>query len=293
MDEAIRGPNSLDPASFAKVINRQGYPFHYGTLKAAHEAADKRTSRWLFQVSEFPIEVRARQSRIDYVLQANDRHIYLVVECKRANPKLKRWCFAPVPYVKRNAGSEYILAESIIVPDMSASLHKDWFVPGGQAFHIALEMKIREGQGDEEGSGGKGAIEDAATQVSLGLNGLIEFFRLNPPPLHNNTRMIFIPVIVTTAQLVAASVDMGTCDIETGELDSDQVTLTEKEWLFYQYPVSPGIRHSAPQAMTTTPPLSRFVDLGTALEGSYLRSIAVVQGNHIAKFLSWFGGYVT
>lgn len=284
-----------DPGGFAKALNRHGYPFHYRTLKAAQDASENRSSVWIFQVSEFPVEVRGRQSRIDYVLQWKHLPTYLVAECKRANPKMKRWCFARAPYVRRNAGSEYLLAEAILfnhsTGQFSATVLKEWFVPDGQAFHIALEMKVRDEKGDEEGSTGRSAIEDAATQVNLGLNGLIEFFQTNPPPFLADTRMMFIPVVVTTAQLFAADVELSSADIESGEIDPATVKLTEKEWVFYQYPVSPGLKHSVPQAKPSSD-LFSLVDLGKSLEANYLRSVAVVQGKHIEKFLSWFGMYL-
>jgi len=38
--------------------------------------------------------------------------------------------------------------------------------------------------------------------------------------------------------------------------------------------------------------LFKRVDLGKSLEATYLRSVAVVQGRHIEKFLAWFGLYL-
>jgi hypothetical protein len=191
-----QGANPNDPGGFAKVLNRHGYPFLYRTLKAAQDAFESGSSVWLFQVSEFPVEVREQPGRIDYVLQGRQSQTYLVVECKRANPKMKRWCFARAPYVQRNSGPEYLLAEAILfnqsTGQFSATVLKKQLVPADQVFHIALEMKVRDETGDEEGSTGRSAIEDAATQVNLGLNGLIEFFRTNPPPF-SQSRRIHLP----------------------------------------------------------------------------------------------------
>jgi hypothetical protein len=145
--------------------------------------------------------------------------------------------------------------------------------------------------GDDDGGAGRGAIEDAATQVNLGVNGLIEYFRQNPASFVANTRMTFIPVVLTTAQLFAADVDLATADIETGEIDPATVSLVEKEWIFYQYPVSPGLKHSIPQAKPASEIIS-YVDLGKVLDANYLRSVAVVQGKYLERFLSWFGAYI-
>ena len=290
-----QGAAPHDGAGFAKALNRHGYPFHYRTLKAAQNASESRTSDWVFQVSDFPVEVRGRHSRIDYVLQWKQVPTFLVVECKRANPKMKRWCFARAPYIRRNGGTEYLLAETLLfnkgTGDFSATILKEWFVPDGRGFHIALEMKVKDEKGDEEGSTGRSAIEDAATQVNVGVNGLIEFFRTNPPPFSADSRMMFFPVVVTTAQLFAADVELSAADIESGEIDPATVKLTEKDWIFYQYPVSPGLKHSVPQAKPSSGVFS-LVDLGKSLDATYLRSVAIVQGKHIEKFLSWFGSHL-
>jgi hypothetical protein len=284
-----------DPSGFGKALNRHGYPFHHRTLRVAQEACDNRSSAWIFQVSEFPIEVRGKHSRIDYVLQYGQRDVYLVIECKRANPRMKRWCFARAPYVRRNPSSEYLLNECLLFErstgNIWATVVKDHSVPNGQAFDIALEMKVKDVKGDDDGVGGRGAIEDAATQVNLGVNGLIEYFRQAPPQFSGNARMVFIPVVLTTADLFAANVDLAAADIETGEIDPATVQLTPKEWVFYQYPVSPGLKHSVPQAKPASDIVSQ-VDLGKALDANYLRTVAIVQGKYFAHFLSWFGVYI-
>ena len=291
----------LTGTDFANAINRHGYPFQYRTLKAARDASDNRSSPWIFQVSEFPVEVRGKPTRIDYVLQRKPSgfarrdvtfEILLVVECKRANPRMKRWCFARAPYVRRNSSSESLLSECLIFSHekqtYTASVSKDSFLPDDSFFHVAQEVKAREETGDDRSSSGRGAIEGAATQVNLGLNGLVEHLRNERPPFSTDAKMTFIPVIVTTAELFAAGVDLSEGDIELGELDAAKVQLAEKEWLFYQYPVSPGIKHSVPQAK---PDPESLIDLGKALDANYLRTVAIVQGKHIEKFLARFGAY--
>jgi hypothetical protein len=176
----------------------------------------------------------------------------------------------------------------------SAGVNKHYAIPHGKEFHIGLELKLKDASGDRQPKGvtGTGAIEDAATQVTLCLNGIIEFFKGMPPPTRNQAVMTFIPVIITTAQLLSTTADITEYDFENGELSHESVPVEEQKWLFYQYPTSPGLRHTIPVAKPESD-ISSMPDLGKSLEASYLRTVAVVQARHIAEFLGWFGGYLS
>jgi hypothetical protein len=292
---------------FVTTLNQQGYIFHFRTLKAAQEANEERSSDWVFQVSEFPVEVRGKGTRIDYVLQqapnfgpadAPRYFTFLVVECKRANPSYKRWCFARAPYVRRNWSKENLLVERVVFDKasgrFSATMNKHYAIPYGQEFHIGLELKVKDAKGDSQPKGvtGTGAIEDAAGQVTLSLNGLIEFFKEVPPPTQSQAIMTFIPVVVTTAQLFATSADVTDSDLESGELSENSVPMNEQKWLFYQHPTSPSFRHTIPVAKPESELLA-MPDLGKSLEANYLRTVAIVQAKHIAEFLGWFGQHLS
>jgi hypothetical protein len=176
----------------------------------------------------------------------------------------------------------------------SATMNKHYSIPYGQEFHIGVELKVKEAKGDSQpkAATGTGAIEDAATQVTLCLNGLVEFFREIPPPTQTQAIMTFIPVVVTTAQLFSTTASIAESDLESGELSQDSVPMSEQEWLFYQHPTSPGLRHTIPLAKPESD-IQMMPDLGKALEANYLRTVAIVQAKHIAKFLGWFGAYLS
>jgi hypothetical protein len=308
VDEAGKTQQPDWEREFVTALNQHGYSFHFRTLKAAEEAAnDERSSDWVFQVSEFPVEVRGKATRIDYVLQRTPRFgpatapsifTFLVVECKRANPAYKRWCFARAPYVRRNWSKENLLTERVLFDkasgQFSAGLNKHYAIPYGKEFHIGLELKLKEAKGDSQPKGvtGTGAIEDAATQVTLCLNGLIEFFKEVPPSTRNQALMTFIPIIITTAQLLSTTADITKSDLGSGELSLDSVPMEEQKWLFYQYPTSPSLRHTIPLAKPESD-IGTMPDLGKSLEATYLRTVAIVQAPHIAEFLVWFGRYLS
>jgi hypothetical protein len=276
----------------ARLRIRHGYAFQYRTLKTADDACGpgSHAPGWVFQVAEFPVEVRGRQTRIDYLLQRSDRPTYLVVECKRANPKLKRWCFAKAPYVIRGFDTNRVFGEQVRFDKPSNRLLCNTFRESVfcDKYHLAFEMRVQGERGDEEGSKGRGDIEDAATQVSLGLNGLIESLRPFETEFKEGDVMTFFPVIITTATLFVSDVDLSTAGLDSGEVDSSTLNLKEAGWVIYQYPVSPGIKHSLP--VSKRPPItSRARDLGRNLEDEFLRSIAIVNSLHFEEFLPWYG----
>jgi hypothetical protein len=306
-DQANQGQQPDWERDFVSTLNQHGYAFHFRTLRAAQAANEERRSRWIFQVSEFPVEVRGRHSRVDYVLQmapgqpqlgAPMFYTFLVVECKRANPTYKRWCFARAPYVRRNGSKESMLVEQVVFDNNTgqtiAVMNNYWSIPRGLEFHLGLELKVQAAKGDPQPKGvtSTGAIEDAATQVTLNLNGLIEFFKATPPPTHTQTKMTFIPVVITTAQLFSTDADIAESDLESGELTAASVPMVEQRWLFYQYPTSPSLKHTIPPPRPASE-VHELLDLGKSLEAMYLRSVAIVQAKHIAEFLSWFGEHLT
>jgi hypothetical protein len=216
--------------------------------------------------------------------------LFLVVECKRVNPALKCWAFVKTPYVRRNSDEEFFIREAIHYRENNpgvlayADIKKRAI---SEAYRIGRELKVPGQKGDVDGGAGKEAIEDAATQVSLGLNGLIEHF--TKVELARGTDIVcqFIPVIVTTAQLFVADVDLKEGSLETGEIPKGGLkNWHEKEWLFYQYPVSPGIRHTLRPTTSHRPIINILtLDLGASIEAQFVRTIAIVQGKHFESFL--------
>ncbi len=95
----MRGEMTDQKTIFEAALNRQGHPFQYAVIRRAHQLNDERRSPWVFEASEFPVELQSYHTRIDFVLSqwsevAKGSFRYLVAECKRANPSLSDWLFA-------------------------------------------------------------------------------------------------------------------------------------------------------------------------------------------------------
>jgi hypothetical protein len=266
-----------------KVLDRHGYGFHYRVLKYADELFRNNRSIWLFEAAEFPVEVKGNGTRIDLILRrgSTDRgqHFYLVGECKRANPALSDWCFVRAPYTRRNPRQGALLAEEVRydVAGNTVSTGVARFWDSREVYHIGVELRSGN-QGDPSGSG-RGAIEEAVTQLCRGLSGWVEFLathrRLIPP----NGSVITIPVIFTTARIWASDVDLGAADLHSGKFDHGAVNAIQTPWIWYQYHFSPGIKHSIPVANDPE-------DIGELFDLLYARTIAVVSSSGIENFLA-------
>lgn len=263
---------------------RSGIPFQSAVVRYCEELFHRGVSRWAFEVAEFPVNVNGADTRIDFVLYGKsawgDHSAYLVCECKRPNPALSDWAFMRSPYWRRNRGARFAIFETIKVEATTGrvlSAPNRLFDPT-EPYDVGLELKgATKGDANAKESG-RGAIEDAATQVCRGVGGLIDFFKNNPTMLHGD--VLVVPVIFTTAHLHVSPVDLGATDRNTGKLP-DNVQTSKAPWLWFQYNLSSTLRHTAPKKM----PERGLSSLGSVLEYDHVRSLAIVSPSGIESFL--------
>lgn len=276
------------PQRFTNAINRHGHAFQHRVIQEVIRLSKNGRTPWRFECSELPVREhpQAKGTRIDIVLRASDDrlsdefNIYLVCECKRANPSLRDWCFCKAPLVHRKpppGGQRLIVEYARKMPFLPRIVATgiQFHTIEQDAFHIGVELKGDE-KGDPAGEG-RGAIEAALTQVCRGMNGFVNhFYEAQLGPKWDG---VFVPVIFTTAPLWVSSVSLATADLETGEIqDAD---LTSVPWLYFQYHVSRGIKHSASSSVNAT-------DLAQVLDKEYIRSVLIVSATGIEKMLRDF-----
>jgi hypothetical protein len=275
--------------SFQKTLNRHGYGFQFGVLKIAEELAKRvdedEWSKWTFLFSEVPVQVQGFGTRIDFVLSkressSSNPFFHLICECKRANPALSNWCFIRAPRTRRNQikGADPLMLETII-QNSGVQLFKiiastDTSVR--DAYHFGVEVRAAR-QGDDKGESGK-AIEDAVTQVLRGLNGYLEMLAQHTQ-LVEGAITYFLPVVFTTAQLWVSEADLGLAELATGDLDISNDEFESVPWLWYQYHMSPGLKHSL-----ISPPKDQ-IKIEEFIESNYIRTIAIVSASGIEEFL--------
>ena len=260
---------------FAETLNRHGYSFQYSVL--FHVSKLSTQALWSPWVSELPVGDQEDNTRIDFILRDRTGHRYLVCECKRSDPALSNWCFARGSF---QAHSE--LKGRLYMQTLERDPHSENTIAVGirdicdstNLFDIALEVKS-----NEKGDGPGKQIENAATQVSRGLNGLIDFFYERNMLKLEDVTLSFVPVVFTTARLWVSSVDLGAADLESGRIKHTDVPLEEKGWIWYLYPQGSGIKHSVPQRI-------RKNDIGEILFREFVKPIAIVNPQGINDFLS-------
>jgi hypothetical protein len=265
---------------FAKTINSHGYAFQYAVIAEVNRlrAEDVNRQSYSPEAAEFPVAVQGSSTKIDFILRHAHRSIFLVCECKRVNPAMSNWCFMRAPFVRAGGVGYSVIAEGakrgygggcVVSPFM---LGKDTEI----GYHLAFEVRS-----DEKGEGplGRSAVEEAATQVMRGVNGLVEYHIAQPSGLDTGHSMLFVPVIFTTAALWVTDANAAEADIMSGRLDREKLTLREAQWLVLHYHQSPLLRHTASSSLPSP--------LGQALEQQYVRSIIIIGAGGLAEGLAW------
>lgn len=263
--------------AFEKALSRHGYGFQYAVLKEVASLFSSQRSHWMPWVPEFPVEVQGSGTRIDLILRHRRRPLFLVCECKRANPALSNWCFARATqaYDPSFSGRSYLEMVHMVGDKVQAGLVD--LVDSSRIYQIALE--VRSDDKGETSSKGRGEIEDAATQACRGFNGLIDFVASRQDMISKEESYFgFIPAIITTARLLATEANVSSADLTTGQVPKLEPPLEEKDWIWYEYPQSPGLKHS----LQLVEPDS---DLRTIVYQEYIRRIAVIRPSGLANFL--------
>lgn len=260
-----------------KILNSHGYGFQYSVVKRADSLFKERKSNWRFEVSEYPVEVKGFPTRIDFILR-HPPALYLVAECKRANPALSNWCFVRAPYTRRNPSRGEILIEEMIESGGRVYTRPVRFTVTPDLYQHAFEIKTGK-KGDVQATG-RGTIEEAATQVCRGVNGIIESAGSHIAGIvSDNKTARLLPVIFTTAKIWTSEIDLASAELATGEFKIGSASVTERPWIWFQYNVSPGLRYSKPAGESAA-------GFAERLDLEYARPIAVVGPDGIDQFLT-------
>jgi hypothetical protein len=261
-----------------KVLGAHGHGFQYAVLRRANELSAQ--TSWVFEVAEFPVGGLQNTIHIDFVLKArHGANIYLVAECKRADPARANWCFVKAPYTRRNDFEKELVFQEVGYRPANFVFAKPRTHNASlDNCHLGFELRTsRQGEGT---SGGGAAIREATTQVLRAMNGLIDHLfpgaRTNAP---GEGSALFLPVIFTTARLWVAEGDLSAADLATGRLPEDWGTLKSVRWLWFSHNQSHALRHQLPPS--SIPP-----DLSSYLHAESTRSIAVVGCEGIDGFLT-------
>lgn len=261
-----------------KVVGKHGYGFQYAVLKRAEELSAQRLSSWVFEVAEFPVGTADNPTHIDFILRNAPATVYLVVECKRADPARANWCFVKAPYTRRNAREgELVFQEVQHQAETLVAARPRTAYASLESTHLGFEIRAGT-KGDVTATGP--AIKEATAQVLRGANGLLDhLFPDQRTYRGDKSSVVFVPVIFTTAKLWVAKGDLSAADLTSGSLPEEWGAPTSVPWLWYTHNQSPALRHRLPS------PAPSAVPLAQALHAEYSRTIAVVGPEGVDAFL--------
>lgn len=204
------------------------------------------------QRSRASSRVQSTDTKIDFILFRKKYEFWrdeMICECKRANPAISNWCFIRAPFVHRNYGNaDPLVTECLILPDsgpLRAYARTESQLRDG--YHIARGINAQQKGDERPAERSRSQIEDAISQVLRGLNGYVEMLAANPQLMQiagQDSIFRLIPVVFTTAKLWVSDRNLSDADLDTGKIDLDKGAFRKVPWLWFQYNVSIGIKHS-------------------------------------------------
>lgn len=251
-------------------------------------------TKWRLHTTEYPVSLKDRDSRVDIILRdelSNSHQIYAVIECKRVNPNRGYWLFGnPLGTFSKplliGLGAEYsrggnysIHYAQLKLPfdDIATYLIDNWW--------LQISKISKEG-GKERYSSSPNPIEDAFTQVCIGVSGIAEELELQYRKDPQEISTLFIPIVITTAPLYVATYDLKDVDLASGDINRDKIYFGPRgqkpekmKWLLVDYGATRSI---SPERLDED-----IEGISPAeLEEYHKRSIFVVNSEHIIEFFA-------
>ncbi len=257
---------------------------------------------WRIQSTNYPVEFpstgHGKASNLDiwaegYLAQ---HALQLLVECKKNNPEYVDWIFFPKS-LHRPIKTTVRVLESRFVTFRTQGINP--YIPFPRLQELLTDLVIadeaRETRGDYQSRSrndrqltktSNAAITDAATQIALATQAILyqeeqtlkKHFQRSPVNQPVRPPLVFLPVIVTTANLFTCDFQDVNVDLNTGEIAFENVELQSRPCLLYDYPV--------PHALQRDPE-----EMGTQYSREYLEeqarmSIIVVQSAFFPTLLA-------
>ncbi len=261
---------------------------------------DKHNEKQLRLVTtEYPVEFPSgnqysnrKESRLDVYAQIRPRfyptrRICLLIECKKANPDFVDWIFFPkfpsfgLPKISfllttciQNDNKEFLPKHIYETRPNESFLFSDEAREARSSYkNISNNIKTKTSNA---------AITEAAYQVTLATHAIADEHYKNIQNAQNRvpeSTHLYLPIIVTTANLFLCEFDPDTTEIETGEIEYQQINMKPIDRLIYEYPVPPHLQIKsddwlAPEEIGKVDRLVR-------------RHILVVNSNHFESTLDW------
>lgn len=279
-------------SNFESGLNQHGHAFQHRVIAEAIRLAEDpaSSSPWRLAGVEIPVRAGSRTTRIDFVLEDRSHpHVirFLLAECKRVNPAYGAWCFTQAPQWLPEWVGKQLVVESLVNHNevMEEEVKLVTAGTGGPTsqslYSVGFALKTKAAGDAHPVSMDKDALESACTQVCAGLNGFMETLLSDEryrEAIEDAHLVQFLPVIFTTAKLFTSTVNLSSADLQTGELKLEEDPCSP-DWLYYQYPQSPDLKHSLRRGSLSGDTLA------TRFTRDFVRSVGISSGGGIPRFL--------
>lgn len=288
-------PTAKDALS--KAFNAHGYGFQCSAAAQIAKMPRRNGTAYLWDV-EVPVRTLSGGTRIDIVavmrpyFGQNDLVQVFVIECKRADPTLRRWSFAnSTIHREYRRRTNHMIFDALDIdwesadrPDTISPALSDNYVQSASFITATIGLATKtDSQGEPSLGGGRDVIEEVCGQVLKGVSGMVNLIGQRPRLLGTPFRVVFIPVVLTTAELCFVETDLDSADFETGNLNPEDFAVRQIRYLFLQYP----------RSMDLAPDIDFRIDyrgasLQDLIEEQHSRTVAFVTPAGLINFLDDF-----
>ncbi len=245
--------------------------------------------------TEYPVEypqqrimdMKNKESRLDIFARISDqfyvdRAINLVIECKKNNPDYTNWVFFE-KYPDYDPKQDFIATfdngnEGACYTAQSTQIGGYVSSDGREVKENYSNLNVRDKTKTTNAN-----IEDACYQVVVATHSLLDeqYIRFTlPREKRINSQLslyLFIPIIVTTANLYICEYSVSDVSIDRGEISLEKPKLKEVKSLLFEYPIPPHLQLHNGKWRANTQNAGRDI--------SYRRDIYIVNSQEFQDML--------
>lgn len=210
-------------------------------------------------ILEYPVEYpagsrgkRGEESRLDIYANFADRYnrsrqVDLFIECKKANPEFVDWVFFP----KFEGDYEN---RTVLIGITTTTIYENTpdivFGNSRVGWDIPIADDARETRGDYKDvskgiktKSSNASITEASYQVVLATHAIAEIEMSSKLEADDiGSPVVFLPVIVTTANLFICEYDPADVSLDTGQIEIEKAKLQPIDKVIYRYPIPPHLQ---------------------------------------------------
>jgi len=213
-----------------KFISKREYP--YWTVNTLNEQ--------MKELIEGTIDI------FTVAMVSDDMALCLCIECKKADPRRKHWVFE-----LRTTGDEiypFVFYDHSV---RNINFKKNIFFDSlGYPGMIYFDKAIQAYQFHDVGGRLSKHQTENVYNAALSANKAVKAFAPFPYKvtellnLNREISVLYLPIVVTTANLWINKYNHQHISWDTGEIDSKKLRLEEKDWIHYEFPLSVNLKLS-------------------------------------------------